>query len=508
MRARLALALLVAACAAPRPSPGGAAPPSTRRVPLGLCEDYPEETRSLVEVRRDLDLVRAAGLQALRVSVGWDGVEPERGRYDLAFLDQLVNAADERGVRLLPYVAYTPPWNAGGPPEDRWRQPPRDRAAFGALMERLARRYRGRIRSWELWNEPDNRDYWRGTPAEYAALLREGSAGVRRGDPDAQVVAGGLAGGVPFLRAALAEPGTAGAVDVINAHAYFETWNGAPLEQLDPYLDEVAGLAGGRPLWLAEVGYSAFRRGAVVSAGVRARYAYEHTPAFQAVALVRTLALALARPDVALVAWYELKDPPASAPVIGDDNNRHLGVATAEYAPRPALAALTFLARLVRPGVAPLRGLAVHGEGVTARGMVVGDGSALVIAWLPTRGPGISAEGDGELPDERRVAMEVELPCPAATSARRLDELGRPGPPPPLRRAGDRTRDRTGDDVWLGPVEVRGGEVAVLTVDRCRPEPWPPRRGDRLGAQGVNTSRVGTGAKVAGGSTRATPAGK
>src|SRR4051812_7499122 len=165
MRARLALALLVAACAAPRPSRGGAAPPSTRRVPLGLCEDYPEETRSLAEVRRDLDLVRAAGLQALRVSVGWDGVEPERGRYGPDSRGALVTAAADRGARLLPPAAYPPPWTAEGPPAERWRRPPRARAAFGSLRERLAGRNRGRTRSWELWNEPDNRDYWRGTPA-------------------------------------------------------------------------------------------------------------------------------------------------------------------------------------------------------------------------------------------------------------------------------------------------------------------------------------------------------
>ena len=75
------LALLTfAACAQrslePRQSRPGARPFVV--VPLGLCEDYPEESRSIEEVRRDLALLRQAGVKVLRVSFGWDGIEPER----------------------------------------------------------------------------------------------------------------------------------------------------------------------------------------------------------------------------------------------------------------------------------------------------------------------------------------------------------------------------------------------------------------------------------------------
>src|SRR4051812_5391008 len=112
MRRLFILGLAALACArTTAPADGSVAPaPSTalRHVVLGLCEDYPEETRSQAEVRRDLALVSNAGLEALRVSVGWDDLEPEPGRYDFAFLDDLVRAAEEQHVRLVPYVAYTP----------------------------------------------------------------------------------------------------------------------------------------------------------------------------------------------------------------------------------------------------------------------------------------------------------------------------------------------------------------------------------------------------------------
>lgn len=38
-------------------------------------------------------------------------------------------------------------------------------------MRVIAARYRGQIRSWELWNEPDNPAYWLGTTAPFAELV-------------------------------------------------------------------------------------------------------------------------------------------------------------------------------------------------------------------------------------------------------------------------------------------------------------------------------------------------
>jgi hypothetical protein len=454
---------LLAGCVA-RPTPPGAPRAdalSWRHVALGLCEDYPEETRTLDEVRADLALVAAAGLGVLRVSMGWDDLEPQKDHYVFDFWDQVVRLAEERHIRLIPYVAYTPAWNAEGHFEDFWRRPPRDVGEFGQLMELLARRYRGRIGSWELWNEPDNADYWRGSVAAYQALLRAGAEGVRRGDPAARVVSGGLAGKVEFLRGVLGDPATARSIDVVNVHAYNETWNGSPLEQLTGYLDEVAALAGSRPLWLAEVGYSNHRRGGEVSPGYHARYGYEHSPSFQADVLVRTLALALAGPHLSLVAWYELKDPRADAPMIGDVNNRHLGVTFADRRPKPSLAALALWARLFGPGFRSLDAqVRVSGDGPAAvlHAFLLTDGTALVVAWLPTNPAGAPPPPPGgDAADSRHSELAITLPCASAREAVRLDGTGRILGSVPI--TGQR----------LGPLEVRGGAVSLVSVPRCQP---------------------------------------
>jgi hypothetical protein len=444
--------------------------PTFRTVPIGLCEDYPEESRSIEEVRRDLALLRDAGVRMLRVSIGWDGLEPTEGHYDWTFWDAFVDVAvREHGVRLIPYVAYTPRWIATGGPDDYWKSPPRDVAAFERTMALLAARYRDAISSWEIWNEPDNHDYWLGSAAEFAQLLDAGARGVRRGNPHARVVAGGIAGHVEFLAQLMSTPAGA-AIDVANAHAYPETWSPQPLELLPRYIQQIADVLGhgGRAahrapsLWIAEVGYSDFRNAARVSHDVIARFAYEHTRSFQAVAQLRILALLLASPEVDLVAWYEVKDPPPGAPMIGDDNNRHLGVATWDYRPKPSLSSLRLFVERTKAGIAVLPvAVRVSSGGqvpIVARAFETPDGDVTLFAWIPTREPGIAVPIDarGDEADPRHARVNLEIPIATAGEASLLDPTGASLGSPAVEHGSDRTT--------VQGIELSGGMIGIVAL--------------------------------------------
>ena len=451
MRARPSFGFLIAfataGCASrvtDVPAGGGAA---FTVVPIGLCEDYPEESRTIEEVRADIETLKRAGITLLRVSIGWDGVEPERDRYDFAFWDTFVAETEAAGIRVIPYVAYTPRWNSAGE-SDHWRRPPRDVAEFGEVMALLAGRYRGRIDSWEIWNEPDNAEFWAGTAADYARLLMAGARGVRAAAPTARVVFGGIAGHPEFATEVLANPALASLVDVVNAHAYFETWNPNPIETLPAYIQAFAPL-GPRPLWLAEVGYSDYRPPRPVTTGRRVPHPYEHTPGFQAVALIRTLTLALTRPEVALFAWYEIKDPAPGAPMIGDDNNRHLGVLFSDRRPKPALSALTFANRLFGRGFVRLddrlRVAKAVGSKLEVHAFLTAAEHVAIVSWLPTA------------TDAESERFAVELPVKSIGAVRRFDaeghETNRFAP------VGDQEHRLRLDDV-----RVDRGEIAVFEV--------------------------------------------
>jgi xylan 1,4-beta-xylosidase len=72
--------------------------------------------------------------------------------------------------------------------------PPKDPAAWGELIERLARHWVERygaeeVREWffEVWNEPNLEEFWTGTQAQYFELYRHTAEALKRVDPQLRV---------------------------------------------------------------------------------------------------------------------------------------------------------------------------------------------------------------------------------------------------------------------------------------------------------------------------------
>jgi hypothetical protein len=405
---------------------------------FGLCEDYPEETRSLSAVRDDLKVAKSTGARVLRIAFGWDAMEPERGHYDWSFWDEFVRiASEEFGIRLIPYVCYTPRWAASDDGEDFWRSPPRDPEDFARFMTALVNRYKHAIHSWELWNEPDNRAYWLGTREQFASLVRSGSRAVRAVDPKATIVLGGIATETDYLEELFRLDRIAPAVDVVNLHSYFETWHPDAIETLPAYVSRAAEVVRdygeNEPLWMAETGYSSVGERPNVSEVYRAHHRGEHTAEAQANALARTCVLALATGELPLVAWYRINDLPSTETVIGDDNNRHLGIRTIEGADKPALTTFAMFThwfhqpyRLLNPQVKLLPTREPRAE---VHAFMLRDGRLIVAAWLgaPQTAPrDPKAPVSSALPqDKRQTNVHVSLPKSPVASVSVTDARGR-----------------------------------------------------------------------------------
>lgn len=440
-------------------------------VPIGLCEDYPEETTTPAIMRGDMELLKRSGIRILRISFGWDGIEASKGTYNWLFWDDYVKmAVEEYGITLVPYVCYTPSWNSTGDTTNFWNHAPRDYEAFGAFMATLVNRYKKWIKTWELWNEPDIDAYWSGTSADLAKLTKIGAEAVRKADPGAKVVLAGLAHDTRFLRALFRDHGISPYVDVVNCHSYFETWSGEPLETVVDYVNTIADIiaqyGNGQSLWMAEVGYSTFRRpDGYVSDSYWSTYDYEHTPPFQAVAMWRTLTMLLATEKIAAVTWYEIKDLPPNENVIGDVNNRNLGVAYVDFKPKPAESALTFFtkffgnkARCIDAEVKVTRPI---GSDTHVHAFRMEDGSAAVVAWLKTNVKGrVPAGKKGNLKDGRRESIAVEIPGAGSARATMFTELGVGTP-----YAGVVARD--GRTV-VSNLELTGGTIVILKIESAK----------------------------------------
>jgi hypothetical protein len=110
------------------------------------------------------------------------------------------------------------------------RTPPQLRQ-WGQFVEATVAHFKGRIASFEIWNEPNLKSFWRPAPApaEYAQLLAESYRSAKRAWPAASIVFGGLShNDVGFLQKYYAEarqlfPDAAAQryfFDVLNVHPY------------------------------------------------------------------------------------------------------------------------------------------------------------------------------------------------------------------------------------------------------------------------------------------------
>lgn len=435
---------------------------------MGLCEDYPEESRTLVSAQRDLEVLATNDLRVLRIAFGWDAMEPEPGKFDWSFWDDFVRlATDEYHVRLIPYICYTPRWASSSEGEDFWRQPPKDNASFSNFVKQLVGRYKNRIHSWEIWNEPDNPSYWGGTVDQFADLLAAGASAVHETDPNANIVMGGLAWDLNFLEGVLVHPTAMAHVDVINLHNYYETWSSDPLERIPEYVGRAHDILRQHgfdlPIWMAEVGYSSFRQGAHVSGQYQAYFANEHTDQAQAQSLFKAMTLLLASGDVSLIAWYRINDLPDVQEVIGDVNNRHLGILDEHGNAKPALRALRFFHSLFGKGFRciddQVRVTKAIGSAAEIHAFELPDGKVVVIGWIKNYVPGTRGTNlSGDVRDSRSERVWISLPLSIGNKALNFDEKGR--------RQGTVFTSKTDGEARTLALEVAKDQVVVAVMDR------------------------------------------
>lgn len=203
--------------------------------------------------------------------VHWAALHKAPGQYDWAPLDRLVAKA---GGRHLTYViAGTPRWLAKHPDQPHfapWLGPGSNSMPFsieiaGTFAGELATRYRGKIKAYEVWNEPQLADFmYPYNDAEcntLAEMTKRFHHEIGNADPDAKVMAasvlpressGGMKKASRYLRA-LKRKGWP--VDGFTCHLYPEVGSAGPrwkamLKAVRGTLTELG--APKRPLWVTE----------------------------------------------------------------------------------------------------------------------------------------------------------------------------------------------------------------------------------------------------------------
>ena len=143
--------------------------------------------------------VAPLGIKIARLQGGWAKCEKEKGRYDFAWLDHIVDTLRAQGVAAAIETGYGNPIYRGGGTVDLAAGFPTSEeglAGWDAWVDALARHFKGRVTDWLMWNEPDLSPLDGSamkTPEQIAAFNVRTAKIILRNIPDAKIAGLSLA---------------------------------------------------------------------------------------------------------------------------------------------------------------------------------------------------------------------------------------------------------------------------------------------------------------------------
>ena len=144
---------------------------------------------------RDLLEIKNMGFTWVKQGFGWRDIELEKGKFDWSRTDFVVYTTNRYGegkLDLLIRVDHQPEWARKG---CSMQGPPTNMKDFGDFLSAVASRYKGRIRAYQIWNEPNLAREWcdqRPSPQQYAQMLKTAYTAIKAADPDALVISAGM----------------------------------------------------------------------------------------------------------------------------------------------------------------------------------------------------------------------------------------------------------------------------------------------------------------------------
>ncbi len=195
-----------------------------------------------------------------------------------------MDLAEEYDMELIVRLSNPPAWSRAAGDEIGTYAPPDDVQDFADFVSAVVSRYKGRVRYYQLWNEPNIYPEWGEqaiSPEDYVELLKAGATAARAADPDAVIIAGALAATIDldgtvtagrnfndllFLQR-MYDAGAAPYFDIMAMQGY-GLWSGPTDRRMQPRVINfsrnrfvrdlmVANGDANKPIWISEMNWNA-----------------------------------------------------------------------------------------------------------------------------------------------------------------------------------------------------------------------------------------------------------
>ena len=192
--------------------------------------------RGVFEPEKAYDYVGKLGLHWVRIQSGWARTETEKGVYHFEWLDSIVDNFVKRNLEPWICLCYgnpvytphaAPVFGAVGCPPIETEE---EKEAWRRYVTEVVTRYKGKVRYFEVWNEPDMKYSWKHSwdegvhvpnPVEYGKFCADTADAIHAANPEAKVI--GLAVShsydLTYISTAM-QQGLADKIDAMAFHVY------------------------------------------------------------------------------------------------------------------------------------------------------------------------------------------------------------------------------------------------------------------------------------------------
>lgn len=397
--------------------------------------------RAVFDPERAYDKLANVGIKWVRIQSGWARTEQVPGVYDFSWLDGIVDNLLRRG--MIPWMCLC---YGNGLYDDFAKEvfgavgcPPihteEQKAAWRRYVAAVADHFRGRVRHYEIWNEPDGQHAWKhGVNAtEYGNFAIDTAKVLRETDPDCYIIGGSnFTSPIGYVQEMLST-GLGAYIDGYTFHEYTYTeenvtqkvkaLRGMFARHGYPGIEIIQGESGAQS---KPDGHGAMAEGA-------------WTPRIQAKQLLRHLTIDLLN-DVKFTSFFTCVDMIEALNgkvgdiatildygyfgILGADFDEN-GIATGEYTPKPSYYALQNLAALLGGSLTvtelPIvfhrenawhlgKTMTVAGYELIYGGFTLDNGAKALAYWYPANL--MTTEFEGAVTVEFAIPGEVHLVDP------------------------------------------------------------------------------------------------
>lgn len=213
-------------------------------------------------------LMKELGPGFVRMDFLWEDIEPEKGKFKFSAYDDILDLLYKNNIQVLGLLNYSTAWDS---PTGKWNALSSDHQNFIKYARKVIRRYKDRVKYWEVWNEPDSPVYWlkQDDLLSYCALLKEVYPAVKDEDPECAILNGGFANGLSSVRR-LYDNGAKDYFDILNVHIFEYPLFDNAIDRAKNYVGSVYELMkhsgdSGKKIWVTEIGCPGVKDGLKVN---------------------------------------------------------------------------------------------------------------------------------------------------------------------------------------------------------------------------------------------------